>query len=316
MPYSVDVEVTTRCNLACKMCQHTYWQRPAIDMSLELFRQIIKDIPTLRSVKLHGIGEPFLNPMLFEMIRIAKSNELFIWTYSNGTLLKDSYIIDQLLFSGMNLLRISIDGATKTTYEAIRQKSSWDLVTQNVQRIVQRKKELGSSIQVELWMVGLKSNISEAKKFVELGAQLHVDAVRIQMVANSYDYNSEIGDKLRKDIISSGDDVLQYISQAQKRSQELNIIFEAASGKRFSPKNLCPWPTTRSFISAEGNIIPCGSIGNPHVISLGSLVNNSFSEIWEGCAYQLFRMKHKLSTIPQCCSRCYDFSNESNIEHV
>ena len=71
LPYSLDVEPTTRCNLRCPMCLHTYWDREPGDMSPETFRRLLDGAPQLVKLKLQGMGEPLLSPHFFDLIAEA-----------------------------------------------------------------------------------------------------------------------------------------------------------------------------------------------------------------------------------------------------
>jgi len=240
------------------------------------------------------------------MIRYAKRAGLFVWSYSNGTLLHLSNHADQLLLSGLDLLRVSIDGTDARSYERIRVKASWDQVIENVQFLVQRRKALGSDLAIELWMVGLKSNICQAPDLAELGARLQVDAARIQMVANTYDYKPEVGQRLVSIPIKLEDNPQLHLMQAQERARQLNITFEAATQKQHSRQSQCPWPFTRTFISVEGLVVPCGTIADPRAVNFGSLAAKDFEVIWKSDAYQAFRERHIAYDIPRFCQRCYD----------
>lgn len=305
LPRSADIEVTTKCNLQCVMCQRTYWTRPSVDMPYELYRRCIRQIPTLKSVKLHGIGEPLLNPCLFDMIRHSKEAGLFVWTYTNGTLLRMNDNADKVLISGLDLLRISVDGADARSYEATRIGGTWSEFVESVRYLVERRAVLGAKTAIELWVVGMKSNIGQAAEFVRLGARLGVDAVRIQMVANTYDYKPEVGQMLHEIPIEPGDRASLFLGQAQAAARRLGITFEAASGKQHSATNRCPWPFTRTFVSAGGSVVPCGTIADPGTVNMGGLLQRPFREIWQGEAYQTFRDRHLIHNIPTYCRRCY-----------
>src|SRR5271163_1384437 len=60
-PVCIYLEVTNRCNLLCETCPRTFEDlEPPADMSWELFRSIIDQVPGLVRVVLHGVGEPML----------------------------------------------------------------------------------------------------------------------------------------------------------------------------------------------------------------------------------------------------------------
>ena len=153
----------------------------------------------------------------------------------------------------------------------------------------------------------MAANICDVPELVELGGKLKVDAVRIQMLANTYSYKPEVGARLA-DITIRGKAVQEHLHSAQQRARELGITFEAEKGKQSSLENKCPWPFSRTFISAEGLVVPCGTIADPRTINFGSLLEKSFKEIWENEAYKAFRAQHTNYDIPACCRNCYGLS--------
>jgi radical SAM protein with 4Fe4S-binding SPASM domain len=287
------------------MCQRSYWTRPSIDMSLDLFKQIIEQIPSLTSMKLQGIGEPLLNPNFFEMISHAKRAGLYVWSYTNATLLHLHDFAARLTHSGLDLLRISLDGTTMQSYEQIRIGANWNSVLNNIRLLVQAREATKSSLKIELWMVGMTSNIHQTSDLVKLGARLRVDAVRIQMLANTYSYNPEVGNRLVNIQIGKAPSVADHLSAAQTLASQLGITFEAERGKQSSLENKCTWPFTRTFISAEGLVVPCGTIADPRIVNFGSITEESFYEIWVSDEYEAFRNQHIAYEIPDCCRTCY-----------
>src|SRR5262245_64795443 len=69
-PVCVYLEVTNRCNLLCTTCPRTYEElEPPADMSWELFRSIVDQVPDLVRAVMHGVGEPMLVANLPRMVR-------------------------------------------------------------------------------------------------------------------------------------------------------------------------------------------------------------------------------------------------------
>ncbi len=110
-PVCLYLEVTNRCNLLCETCPRTFEDlEPPADMSMELFRRIVDQVPGVRRVVLHGVGEPMLVKHLPDMIRYLKARGVHVLFNTNGTLLaprKHAEIID----TGLDELRVSLDAA-------------------------------------------------------------------------------------------------------------------------------------------------------------------------------------------------------------
>ncbi len=119
-PRVVFIEVTNRCNLLCQTCPHTYFDRePLKSLSLEGFIRIAEQFPNMKRVLLHGVGEPLLNRELPEIIQYLKGRDVEVIINSNGTLLTPKWQ-EQLIKSGLDQYRCSIDGAKDETYARIR----------------------------------------------------------------------------------------------------------------------------------------------------------------------------------------------------
>ncbi|MFQ6118808.1 MAG: hypothetical protein ACE5KE_02860, partial [Methanosarcinales archaeon] len=54
-PPSIEIEPTTRCNLRCTICEHTYWNEKGRDMSFKEFKGIVDQFPRLKWIGLTGI---------------------------------------------------------------------------------------------------------------------------------------------------------------------------------------------------------------------------------------------------------------------
>jgi MoaA/NifB/PqqE/SkfB family radical SAM enzyme len=129
-----EIEINRNCNLDCVMCNTSLSQRPQRNMDLALFEHVATTTKALGQTKvsLHTIGEPLLNPMLEEYFKILRKLGLKVFLSSNGLLLHKRL---ELLFAYKDVideLRLSIDGATKETYEKIRRPGKFDRLIQNL----------------------------------------------------------------------------------------------------------------------------------------------------------------------------------------
>jgi len=94
--YIHQIEVTTRCNLACPYCPHPKMQREKTDMNSSTFYRVmewVKHFTKLgqqRELAFTGIGEALLHPYLFEMLEQARQEYAGLIHFStNGILFDD-----------------------------------------------------------------------------------------------------------------------------------------------------------------------------------------------------------------------------------
>jgi MoaA/NifB/PqqE/SkfB family radical SAM enzyme len=132
-----EIEINKNCNLDCVMCNTSLSQRPQRNMDLELFENTVVTTKSLGQsrVSLHTIGEPLMNPRLEDYFKILRKHDLKIFLSSNGLLLHKRL---ELLFSYADIideLRLSIDGATRETYEKIRKPGKFDRLIENLEHL-------------------------------------------------------------------------------------------------------------------------------------------------------------------------------------
>src|SRR6266702_3315782 len=74
LPRSLYLETTNRCDSKCQTCIRTFETlEPPADLTLERVRAIVEQFPALDRVVLHGIGEPLLNPQIFDIVAYLKT---------------------------------------------------------------------------------------------------------------------------------------------------------------------------------------------------------------------------------------------------
>src|SRR3989441_12136548 len=73
LPRSLYLETTNRCDSKCQTCIRTFQSlEPPADLTLERVRMIAEQFPALDRVVLHGIGEPLLNPQIFDIVFVPQ----------------------------------------------------------------------------------------------------------------------------------------------------------------------------------------------------------------------------------------------------
>jgi len=153
-------------------------------MDINLFKKIIDDISQDGTyISTIGAGEPLLHPKLAQMVRYAKEKGNIVHTITNGELLVPK-MSEALLDAGLDVIGISIDGATKTTHEKIRKSSNFDRVDANVEQLLKLKSQRRSSIPlVRIMMVEMEENKNEIdeviNRWLPVVDEVHISTHRI-----------------------------------------------------------------------------------------------------------------------------------------
>ena len=146
LPHILMVEPTNECNLHCPLCPTGAGKlkRPKGQMSFELYQSILSDLDgALSRLMLYNYGEPFLHPRLLDMIAQAHQAEVYTRVSTNGLVFMRSITADDLIASGLDYVRVSLDGATDATYNVYRVGGQLDRVLEGVRLLQARKYELG-----------------------------------------------------------------------------------------------------------------------------------------------------------------------------
>ena len=136
-----NIEVTNACGMNCIMCPRQYMKRKIGFMKVELFERIIKQMKLNSIVVLHHFGDPLLHPKIEEIIKICKKYSIQSSLSTNPSSLTEKNI-KKILNSGLNYLHISLDGATKKTYEKIRRgKADYEIALKSIGNFLKEKKK-------------------------------------------------------------------------------------------------------------------------------------------------------------------------------
>lgn len=149
-PTVVRIETTNACNAQCIMCPHSKMDRRVRIMSDELFNKIIDECSQHRisEVHLHNFGEPLLDAELENKIRITKNKcKCATKIFTNGSLLTQARI-STLLNSGIDIIKISVDGATPDEFEKTRPPLKWNNVKNNIKNLIEARNLLRSSTKI------------------------------------------------------------------------------------------------------------------------------------------------------------------------
>src|SRR6476646_8773648 len=88
LPVEYIVETTAKCNLYCPMCPRETHKQPKEDMADEIFQRLVSGAgKSAEHIMLIGLGEPLLDPKIFERIEYCATHNISTLLSTNGTLL-------------------------------------------------------------------------------------------------------------------------------------------------------------------------------------------------------------------------------------
>lgn len=322
-PRVVFIEVTNHCNLLCEMCPRTFvtYEEPQT-LSWENFLRIVGQFPEMQRAVLHGIGEPLINKDLPRMIEHLKARGVTVLFNTNATLLTEAWA-RKLIASGLDEIRVSIDGADPQTYAQIRGAPLLHKLIANLKRFVEIQTELNAaSPKPSIWMTGMRENIAELPALVKIAGKIGVREVYVQRMVYYLDSATstgllEAGHALFDDFDSQADAV---IAQAEAVARAVGVTLRASgaadprtslsAGQQEKPR---PWaaclrPWTTAYVTANGNCLPCCiapfATTDYDSLKLGNLFERPFAESWNDEKYQQWRIELLSDAPPKPCKGC------------
>ena len=316
LPAVLYIETTNRCDSLCQTCIRTFQTlEPPKDLTLDELTKLVDQFPRLQRVLLHGIGEPLLNPQLFEMIAYLKGRGVAVVFNSDAIGLREKKR-RALIDSGLDELRVSMDAATPETYRAIRGVPMFHRVVENVTALVDLQRETAATTpRVSLWFTVMKNNLRELPDFIRLAGKIGAAEVNVQRLIY-YGQGMAVQEQSLYGTLTALE--AQMLAEAVRLCQELGILLRASGDttpeasltpeERQRPWAGCQRPWSLSYVTANGNVLPCcispWTAKNYAGLILGNAFRESFAEIWNGERYQRFRTQFESSEAPDPCRGC------------
>jgi len=295
-PSSLVIETSTICNLRCTYCfRRLDGFQAGKNMGYDFFTKVIKEMPYLENLVVQGIGEPLLNPDLFEMIEFAKKRQLKVQFNTNGTLLHKTNIT-KILSSNVDQVCISVDTSDPERFETVRVGAKFEQVVGNIKNLVSQRNHSGKNTpQIAIRAVATKETIREADRFARFCRDLKIDILIFQdLIALTKDE-----EKLR---LSQ----TEYDELMNKAGQVLGNKVLATDFNRFVEHrgvSCCTYPWDGPFVTVDGYVTPCCTLNDSQVINFGNLKDESLSTILNNDKYRAFRRDFS-TRCPEVCRGC------------
>ena len=283
MPYAakpsfLQMETVTKCNARCPFCPQNEIVRDPARMPTGTWQKIVDDTRgwglTYRPFL---TNEPFVDNRMPEIVRYIKENDptARVEFNTNGELVTEK-LSGELLEAGVDIMRFSIDGFSRETYEPSRIGIDFTKVMERTQRFL------------ELWDEGgYRDKVFTELRMIEVPENKHEVAA----------YKDFWGPRCSEVLITH---MYQWPWTGQKRQ---DVVLKP-----------CLKVLDEMFFYTNGNAtICCWDVHERAVV--GNVNEQSVSEIWESHAARCMRatLDDGRRDLLNLCSRCnayqdYDFS--------
>ena len=301
----VHWDITSRCNLKCIHCRNeldTIGSNKELDTQ-EGFNLIdhLADNFNLKWLSFDG-GEPLLREDLTELIKKAKSRNLFVYLLTNGTLLTEDRV-KKLKEVGLDSIQISLDGL-ENNHDWIRGKGSYKRALEGIRNA--KKYDIRVTVRITVNNI----NIRDATELLKIVKELGCPAYGIRRVipcGNAIKNihlmepdKKEYIDTIQQTILIGGNDIHIQIGADPVLIPKTHMLEELK--KEYGSDQViagCGAGITMCHISDGGDVFPCSTLP----ITAGNIRNKNLTEIWENSEVFL-KLRKGRSILKGKCGNC------------
>jgi MoaA/NifB/PqqE/SkfB family radical SAM enzyme len=334
----VYIEITNKCNLNCSTCMRNVWDVQYGLMTEETFDHILSglaDLPEKPELFFGGYGEPLSHPNILAMVESAKKRGYRVSMITNGILLTET-VAKRLIDLHLDMLWVSLDGASPECYSDVRMGDALPTVLDNLVRLRSIKYEkCGYSVwngypKLGIAFVAMQRNIHDLGEVIRLGTRL--GAVEFS-ISNVLAHNSELLAEnlyMRSMDLVGGQEIRPVVhfplmDIQPKTLDALREVLKDMNQVEFSGalinRNIdrCPF-IERGSVSVrwDGRVSPCLPLLYTHTYFLdtrertsheyfvGNVQQNSLSQIWDDEKYRELRKRLQDFDFSPCvfCNSC------------
>lgn len=199
IPREIFIAGDKTCNLSCPSCRievikvNEEFIQTSINLGIQL-RKNLFSIPSNHPINLHvsTSGELFASPLLMSFVNSIPLDDfpnLTLDIQTNGLLVEKNWHKLNESQTRVKRLTVTIDAASKNTYEELRRGGKWENILSSLTWI--SKKKVDSNFLLNTRMVVQKKNFEEMYDFYQLSIQHNADLVEYSRISNWGTYDAD-----------------------------------------------------------------------------------------------------------------------------
>jgi radical SAM protein with 4Fe4S-binding SPASM domain len=320
LPYALQVEITSNCNLRCKMCPlSTTGTLSSITpghMQDVLWQEILPLARKVGQVMIAGFGEPLVHKGCLPLLRELDAEGIAVSIVTNGMAITPRTAAELAAIKSLFHINVSIDSPDPEAYRTIR--------GADVGKALGGLRNLMAAIdnpeRVSVSSVVTADNIATLPAFPPLLAELGVRYYVLQELINYVDETSDIDplqlidypaviEQIRACCAETGvsfqSTIPERLHLALHDNERLHDSFYDDSYAQVDQARQCNLAWEIPYVDKDGLVYPCCYAASQSAEVLGDLKQESLEAIWTGKAYAGFRSaildgRHT----PEICRTC------------
>jgi len=288
-PRTIDIEITSKCNLRCLYCAHFSGPGDVKDLSTAEWLQFFDELGrcAVMDVSLSG-GEPLLRKDFRELIEGIVRNRMRFTILTNGTLITEDIASFIASTGRCKMIQVSLDGSQASSHDACRGEGSFDRAVNGLRILKEHKLNVTTRVTIHhgniaelddiarflLEDIGLSyfsTNAASSFGLCKENAQIQINAEeRMRAMAEL----TRLTKKYKGRIVAAAGPLAEArvwsgMERARKEGKE------STPGGGFLTG--CNCVRSRLAVRSDGVIVPCSLLDH---IELGRVNRGSLQEIW------------------------------------
>lgn len=319
------------CNLNCVMCEeHSPYstlqdQRKGRGQSrrimpIQLIEQVLEQaVPHgLREIIPSTMGEPLVYDGFDRILELCEQHHIKLNLTTNGTFPRlGAKAWAERIVPVTSDVKISWNGATQATQEAIMIGARWDVMIRNVKDFIAVRDAHAVNgahrCRVTFQMTFLESNIQELADIVRLAVDLGVDRLKGHHLWAHFEEIEHLSMRRSPESIHRWNEAVLAARQAASERMLPNgkpilleniFLLDEGAQVDIAPEGDCPFLGQEAWVSAEGRFNPCCA-PDAQRLSLGDFGNlheKNFIQIWKSDAYRDLRATYRNKSLCLSCN--------------
>jgi len=303
------------CNLKCVMCEehspHSRLQldrknekRPRRVMPFEMIERVVADAAPqgLQEIIPSTMGEPLLYQHFEKILDLCTRYGVKLNLTTNGTFPRlGAEAWAERIVPVTSDVKVSWNGATKATHEAIMLGSNWEKVVDNVRMFIAVRDAHaatgGNRCRVTFQLTFLESNTHELADMVRLAVQLGVDRIKghhlwahfDEIKSESMRRNPDAIERWNRAVFAAREAAAERLLPNGKPILLENLfLLDSTANEDLAPGGPCPFLGQEAWVSAVGRFDPCCAPDAQRrtLGELGNLSEQGLMQIWNGQDYR------------------------------
>jgi MoaA/NifB/PqqE/SkfB family radical SAM enzyme len=308
-PFMLQLILTTRCNLRCKMCG--VWKTYEEEIDTVYVKKAIDDaykMGNLQQVYFTG-GEVLLRPDIFRLIKYVKDHYPSVITHlnTNGLLLTRE-TINRLIDIAPTTLGVSIDSPDPKIHNSLRGEGVLEKVIEALDYINEQKEKRHTRFpMVNTLSILMDQTLETMPEMIDFAARYKFAGICIQPYVCNSDLRGETEDSflIKKERLPVLREVLDKIEEKRKNAP---LHVDIASDKIYNYfanpvyVDKCYSGFTRALIVGRKICFVCNGPNNEKRQHFGEADKDSIDSVWFSERAAFFR-----NTIKSCKKNCVQF---------